>query len=315
MEIINISAICYSCLTVKVTLLKWKDNKKNWNFNVGSLPDTNEMLIWSLYTSFTITGRSLGSFMREMEYCNDHISNFGHNWFKWRFTNLSNRLSHAQTHVWKSIMKNYTNNAVGSKSCVNGKFAETKYPFSFSNVKLANALYAGPIPQKFTWSVEDNVNSLQFVACGDHGTSLLQFTAFIDVFDGYVWLFTIVTLVVGPIVLSCFSAGLNYLNFENICGYFMAILSFYLEKNDCLPEKPLILKLQLIFVGYLFGALVLSGAYKNDNINRMIQPRPPLTYFSVCSRSSDIFYSSFLLSKEITHTTKHDIRSNQFGMR
>ncbi len=105
----------------------------------------------------------------------------------------------------------------------------------------------------------------------------------------------------------------------------MAILSFYLEKNDCVLEKPLILKLQLIFVCYLLGAQVLSGAYKNDNINRMIQPRPPLTYktyeellknnFSVYSRSSDVLFPSFLRSKEITNTSKLDIRSYIFGMK
>lgn len=214
------------------------------------------------------------------------------------------RLSMSQAQIWKSILKNFTFNiAEFDTVCDNGQVRDNLmvldgYPTTFSlRITVQEFIIFVPwVPSQilFNWTM----TSLQFVSCGERGIESIAFAELINVYRTWVWVAICGTIVLMSALPSKFSSELTVVNQS------FGILKTLLEQGDPFKDTDLATPKMKWFIGpFLFMSIVLSNAYKNNNVYNMIAPRNPLPWeyfqelveadFEVYGRSNVFFLNYF----------------------
>ncbi|CAL8141107.1 unnamed protein product [Orchesella dallaii] len=128
---------------------------------------------------------------------------------------------------------------------------------------------------------------LKFVSCGTAGHSGLAFDQLSSIFDAYIWMGIMFTTII--ITWTCLY--FRWFHHENlqllkwkvlIAGFlleYLEVSSVLLDQGLALPKNFLdFKKFRLAFAPFLLMAVILSSAYKHDNITKLTLPRDPIPF-------------------------------------
>lgn len=214
---------------------------------------------------------------------------------------VNDKVIRAQTYVWLSIMKNYSFITDFNHFCANGELYDSSSNILSLNeavIDLARINSGKIAPHQYTLSFVNQINSIQFITCGNRGLSVLPFIELVAVYDLFVWISLLVTL-------TCFVIFLKRVWINITFDVIINITKLLLEQGNPFPPSFFNKSsCRMLFGTLSLAALILSNGYKNENVYRMVASRIPITYdtlsnllqegFSLHSRTgvATIFFSS-----------------------
>ncbi|CAL8133341.1 unnamed protein product [Orchesella dallaii] len=197
----------------------------------------------------------------------------------------------AQFKIWNDIFQNYTMmvNYIRLECDMQGN---AKYQLAETHVEIIRGTLVIFQNQDavdntyFPIYVANPSKSLTFVSCGAEPMETFAFMELLNVFDPFIWIWILLLLLIFmPIFLNfCeYADWIIKLN-ENAEVHFslkiflqpirlvLELGGAYTMKQENIPSlKP-------FFAGVLMATIVLSNAYKNDNVYNMIAPRKFIPY-------------------------------------
>lgn len=119
----------------------------------------------------------------------------------------------------------------------------------------------------------DIFTTLRFIGCGRQGMTSFPFNVLLNVYDAFVWIGIIAIISAVP-----FSIWLIRTPTEVYIDAF-SVLKILLEQGSPFSESLLCkIRYQILCSFPLLMGIVLSNAYKNNNIYNMVLPRAPILY-------------------------------------
>lgn len=199
-------------------------------------------------------------------------------------------LANAYAHVWLFIMGNFTiKYQEGDVVCSSWRIPSDK-PFIGEHLYIEFSVYIKGL-QYFPYFVYGDWNRLMFLTCSQKDTSSIPFEELISVFDKWIWL-NILTSVMGLII------SLRSLpeKLRSDRGHWLSPLKVLLEQGNPFMESFTIYDRSKLLLGsYMLAGIVLSNAYKNSNVYNMILPRAPIPY----KYFKELFYDNFTIFTRI----------------
>lgn len=155
----------------------------------------------------------------------------------------------------------------------------------------------------FPIEINNYANYLRFVSCGQRSKGALPFNEYVAVFNHNVWLCIILTVMCLLRILI--------IPGETISNAIFSLLKLFLGQGNPFSKNFLrIFSLKLVILPLTFMGVVLSEAYKNTNVYRMIMPSAEIPYeyfselvadnFSVYSRTFAVRLNPNFWSKRFT---------------
>lgn len=218
------------------------------------------------------------------------------------------------------ILESITGNI--SISFVSGdlKYRQNLNPSSFDLqiVKMDVPKQSDNLPI-FPVQLNDDFNSLTFVACGIRGVTPLQFRNLVVIYDCRIWFYIFVILIVLPIEMrNIGGVGIS------TTQHFFSLIKILLEQGSALKGRRFgESRLRWIASGFLLAATVLSGAYKRNysGLRSLTGPRGIMKYktidklwidkFTIYTRIGELDLGATLMSPIDKVTLKvlpHEIR-------
>lgn len=246
------------------------------------------------------------------------------------------QVAYAYATVWTSIMGNYTYDIYqdfeySHSRCVNGRMENRIPSWQFGPRKdifiitlegmrhfqynTGGYLYPVDLPNL--------VDRLKFVSCGERGFTDLAYGELLRVFDYNVWIFLIISVIGVASSLSGLISG----TLEDFAISLLMGSKALIEQGNPFSRRFLqIKKLRIILGFYFIVSVVISSAYKNRNIYRMIRARETLKYdkfselvnanFSIYARTSVIRPGFFHQEYYRSVVPKYDfIESHRISMK
>lgn len=270
----------------------------DFSFLRESILPKNSRLLWY------IEGHELG---KDIFGCMvQSLYNYGHETSLTTFSKMLNfeetpveKIGRAFAQIWMYIVGNVTIKIpeIGEvcsfeKNCAHFIMAFTPY--------VKGSLY-------FPYFVQDELSSLGFVSCGKPEFSSVPFRELTCAFDEWIWLFLMITMMAVTIPIKSLSE--MQAGFGSRC---ISPLKVFLEQGDPYPGSVINGKRMRWFVGtFLLVGVVMSNAYKNENVYNMITPRKPIPYetfkelirdnFTIYTRiiALDVFPSAHKISQTV----------------
>ncbi|CAL8135782.1 unnamed protein product [Orchesella dallaii] len=198
------------------------------------------------------------------------------------------KLAVAYAHLWFSIMKNasiFIEKYHRICQPLTGRIFEKQFIIYATGVSLREEKLAVYTPHGRALNIYNTMSALRFVSCGRVDMESMAFFELISVFDGYIWLFVSISLVVlVPTIQYIADARKSGNRLESsqllyVLKHWLCLVKVLLEQSDPFPMSLLqSYPVRLVVSGVLLVAIVLSNAYKNTNVYNMIAPREPLPY-------------------------------------
>ncbi|CAL8130184.1 unnamed protein product [Orchesella dallaii] len=225
-------------------------------------------------------------FFKHFSMCSNYIEHQGH-WIDLPFESLHDKFVHALSHVWQSIMGNYTyiRNVASSfinGICSNGKWIPEKIqqlnPF-YSELRLNSELTIKD--NSFVFMIHDHLNSLRFVSCGRPKNTGLAFPELVKIFDTWIWLWLVLSLMSISLLIdiSEINQGVHFYTYLKKCsGRIFSLVKSLLEQGD---DNLCTFSCQSsYYIGgaFMAAALVLSNAYKGQNVFNLVEQLKPIPY-------------------------------------
>lgn len=196
----------------------------------------------------------------------------------------SNRsfLAVGRSDVFKSLMKNFTfqrniGKVLVSEWCDNGKIYKAlngqKITFNL-HIEVKRSMIQSPPRGTFDIALNNIPFRLRFLTCGERSKGSIAYRELINVYTLSVWILILLTTLFVAITIKVISKSEKCILF-----HLLPIIKILLEQGD--PFSDSIRNnyhLRWNIGLFLLAALVLSNAYKNDNVYRMISPRTSLPY-------------------------------------
>ncbi|CAL8131102.1 unnamed protein product [Orchesella dallaii] len=195
--------------------------------------------------------------------------------------------------IWKKIMENYTM-AHGDLQLACNKKGDFRYQFINPDIYphligsgIGIGIADGVDNTLFPIYIKNPAKSLAFVSCGDEPLQTFAFLELFSVFDFYVWIgITVMLILFMPFFLSICQFLESYIKsglessgkFFNSTVYFQPI-ALMLEQGGAYTAKQAnTASLAPYLTSLLLVSIVLTNAYKNDNVYNMIAPRKSIPY-------------------------------------
>lgn len=125
----------------------------------------------------------------------------------------------------------------------------------------------------FTNYPVETLTNPQFVGCGMRRLTSVPFQELVRIFDKILWISIIFTI--------AFVSGLIklLLGKSSFLGNIISVLKSLLEQGNPIPPSVVNAEYLRCLIGlFLLMAIILSNAYKNTNVYRMVMPRTPIQY-------------------------------------
>lgn len=139
-----------------------------------------------------------------------------------------------------------------------------------------------------TLKFENVFGRLHFVSCGSRGVEAFPFSQFLSVFEWKVWLSVVMCI-------SLLSAGIIQLT-KGACKYvsvtssILSIVKLFLEQGNPFPANfDKLQQLRFLMSGVLLGGLVISNAFKSENVYNIVLPRGQMSYHYIDELVNDNF--------------------------
>lgn len=144
--------------------------------------------------------------------------------------------------------------------------------------------------------LKNKFGSLRFVSCGSRGLESLQIEQFVSVYENNVWKFILAVLVLITVVMNFLRGSIFPLHSVTKITCLIKVL---LEQSDPFPERFIKSEAFRFLISVtLLGGLVLSNAFKSNNVYNIVLPKQPLRFntideliddgYSVYSKLADI---------------------------
>lgn len=198
---------------------------------------------------------------------------------------LSNfeKLSHAHTFIWLSIFSNSTIRylSLPYPSCLEQNPEQPEYePQSQLNIKLNTFLNRAP-PMYLPIRTTDDMSSLKFVSCGKRGFHPLPIYELFNVFHNWVWLCLIIVAWALILTIKHLPSNLSR-KYRPRHSYIYSVMKILLEQGDgylSFSNGPS--NFRIIAGIYILLAVVMSNAYKSNNVYNMISQKKPLPFYTI----------------------------------
>ncbi len=124
---------------------------------------------------------------------------------------------------------------------------------------------------------QNKFGSLRFVSCGARGFEYLQINQFVAIFENRIWTCILIVAILLTITMNVLTGSmclrLNSLD-KVVC-----LIMLVLEQGNPLPERFIRSRpFRFLICGTLLGGLVLSNAFKSENVYNIVLPRSPLKF-------------------------------------
>ncbi len=133
-----------------------------------------------------------------------------------------------------------------------------------------------------------HLTNLKFVSCGNTSLSGIEaaFVNIVSIFEIRLWLCIASSYIILALLVNYKLASSNYRRQNSLL---LGLLKILLEQGDPIKESLLIFSLatRIVFVVALFGGLVLSTLFKNENITLITLPRQPKVLFDTLDNLID----------------------------
>lgn len=253
--------------------IHWPPNLSMQSFyNLAYVPKSQPI---GFYVWYFADDKMFGAIQQQWAICRNYITHWPRKIVGIPFPSKTDRIAHAYVHLWQSALHNYTIYSNKLSSCENDKPTESTFDAYTSDLSLELKLHSGHKPIYYPVVIEDKINKLRFVACGQRGFSSLQFDQLVSVFDVYIWVLLAATLLILVDVKRRFLV-------QGKLSHFWKDL---LDGVRLFLDQPYLLKQRSYFTGYLLiyrltllMGIILTNAYKNTNILKMITTRDFMMY-------------------------------------
>lgn len=223
--------------------------------------------------------------------------------------NADIQVTKAIVHLWLSVFNNFTYRVDSHKVCKNGN---TIYSPGDNSISLTDAIglhsetVIEEVPFESPFSHLDESSSLRFVYCSSKQLNSLSFKEFYNVFDPSVWLLILLSGIWFAVGLILLRRNRKEYSIEAVLE---SLLRLYLEQADLrMISGHWSVKISVALVGFM--CLVLSNAYRNDNVYNMVLPRKTklLNYFM------DLVVNNYTVQTRtsLIHLSE-DFATNKFG--
>ncbi|CAL8131071.1 unnamed protein product [Orchesella dallaii] len=243
--------------------------------------------------------------------------------------------------IWKKILDNYTMAHMDLQLACNehGDFryqqTDVDFHIHLMGTGIEIGIADGVDNTQFPIYIKNPAKSLSFVSCGNEPLQTFAFLELFSVFDPYVWvgiifliiLFMPMFLAICQFLESNFKSGLeNSATFFKPSVYFQPI-ALILEQGGAYTAKQAnTASLTPYLASILLVSIVLTNAYKNDNVYNMIAPRQSIPYtlfnqlvadnFSIYTRitvgaTTSSFRPSFMKERYMAGRNRHEIQGTQ----
>ncbi|CAL8136448.1 unnamed protein product [Orchesella dallaii] len=254
-------------------------------------------------------------FKKHFSMCENYIEHKGY-WVNLPFTSTKDRIAHALIHVLQSAMGNssYLMHRI-ARLCTNGKWLE------LTNLNLDDrAYFINPATRTSTLEVttkqtliDDSILfhvqyphfALRFVSCGLPQESGLQFMELVNIFDFCVWLCLLILLMGLSLLMQGNKSNstnqvdwrrMTFHNFKECFTNLFPFIKALLEQGDKYLASSKGRKSLLIRGSFIAIALVLSNAYKGQNVYNLVTSRKlvPYHYFKQLIQDNFTIYSEII---------------------
>lgn len=205
----------------------------------------------------------------------------------------------AIVHMWRIIMNNFTHQRnvklrgadPNQEECTSGsdsfRKSTVKSPFSMIQLNIIQKL-AMDIPEFYPMTFPNDMVTLRLVSCGRGQLGGLAYSELLSVFQWRVWV-AFALSVIASILLTIVIDNKCDMCFNYLTLTILRHLKIFVEQSSALMTTSLSDKWRF-FVGlYVLVGIVLSNAYKNTNVYRMVQPRDPTPYETFAQLVHDNF--------------------------
>lgn len=193
------------------------------------------------------------------------------------------RVSYAYARLWQSLMRNFTivsGQFEIQNVCINGVIEASEVHKDKSREE--GTIFMQPISYVksflyFNYFDEEQMSTLRFISCGKGELTSISLTNLTSTFQTKVWISIILSAVaVSATILASLAANLQKMD---ISRYFLSVMQVLLEQSSAfVSEEVFRARLKMVVGTYLIMGIVLSNAYKNDNVYTMLTPRRLIPY-------------------------------------
>lgn len=132
-------------------------------------------------------------------------------------------------------------------------------------------------------SIEHKFGNLHVVSCGFRGIKPISFLQIVKVFETRIWV--ILALFVGLISFSS-----KHITDRSIFSSLSSIYKLLLEQGGPFPENSkTVNKLKLLTCATLLTGIVISNAFKSENVYNIVTPRRKISYNTIDELVEDTF--------------------------
>ncbi|CAL8139975.1 unnamed protein product [Orchesella dallaii] len=270
-----------------------------WNKEWKISADAGSSVLWEM------------GIVKHLLMCENYIEHNGY-WVNLPFTSTKDRIVHALIYVLQSLMGNSTYRMdFKRRLCTNGKWLKltNSYDFEYDLNPTTSTLEITTkrtlIDDSILFHVQYPHFALRFVSCGLPQESGLQFMELVNIFDFCVWLCLLILLmglsllVQGNKSNSTNQVDWRRMTFHNFKEFFTNLFPFIkalLEQGDKYLASSKGRKSLLIRGSFIAIALVLSNAYKGQNVYNLVSSRKlvPYHYFKQLIQDNFTIYSEII---------------------
>lgn len=258
-----------------------------------SLPPPQFQLFWDISEASYLGENVVGHMVKYLVDC-DNLQPLTSLSF---LTSPVDYVANAYAHIWLSIMGNYS--MIKYYENLSYRIPCSSNPGNVGQILKQRIIHVdlALVPfirglHLFPYFVEDELSSLTFVSCGERGFSAIAFHELSSVFDVWVWLLILVSMITLVLAINPFGKVKNH---------WIAPVKVILEQGTPFLESVASVgKLRFALGLFLLMGIILSNAYKNSNVYNIISPRKYLPYeyfyelvtdnFTVYTRVADMHY-------------------------
>lgn len=237
------------------------------------------------------------------------------------------RVAYGYTHIWLSLMDNFTVAPATSNfwleiQCSSTGIRKIDNP-RYVDVHLDFKVYVKDL-FIFPYFVKDDLGTLKFVSCGERGFTSIPVSELTSVFDEWIWLLIMISS--ASVLFPLKNLSSSDIEFWS---NWMSPVKVFLEQGDPFPSSLVNKKRMRMVVGlFLMAGIILSNSYKNTNVYNMIAPRKPIPYeffeellqdnFTVFTRLANLvssYVDNSLIASEETYRSYAGMGASKFQQR
>lgn len=278
---LSLTVLCILCDPLRSTQVSYADLLSS-KFIDYSYPKSGDAPVWSL-TKLGISDKTQELFRNGIKKCGqfEQIEGPENDLSQNKLNSPTEKIMNEYIGIWGSVMKNHSMIISHDRMCRKGKTVNEStwdlYKYG-PHIHLYSGMYTGITPQIYTIAVVDKLNGLKFVSYGDIRNKPLAYGELVNVFDEYVWALIVVFTVSTAIIAKQIQKR-SESSSKPFIRHLETLVKMLLEQDNShgSHRNENGVSIKILTTSFALASIVLSEAYRNDNVYRMILPRKIIT--------------------------------------